>query len=219
MTDRPSSLLTPTQRNRLGRGFDDVGTAKRRRDQQRIRQRLAAGLEDYELLADFPDRQFELAFKNEDEDTIRRGLADAHRTLERIRIVNGLDRDEIVESARDREQDRVAESALVLRTRTDWRREFEDEIAAEYQPTRWKRLSDVLLKIGLVLLVFVSFLAVVAPEFTNGVGSLPGIVGAGVLTMGLLIVAVRSVKYDIVPAVRAFRKDPHNVLRTVWDQM
>ncbi|UPM42307.1 hypothetical protein [Halocatena salina] len=219
MTDRSSSLLTPAQRDRLGRNFDDVDAAKRRRDQQRIRQRLNAGIEDYELLAELPDRQFELAFKDRQEDHIRRGLADAYRTLERIRTVHELDRDKILQLARERDRDRTDDSALTLRTRADWRCEFEDEIASQYQPTRWKRLSDVLLKIGLALLIFVSFLAVIAPDFTNGLGSIPGIVGAGVLAVGLLIVGLRSVKYDVVPMVRALYEDPRRSLRTVWEQM
>lgn len=219
VTDRPSSLLTPTQRDRLGRGFDDVDTAKRRRDQQRIRQRLDASIEDYELLAGLPDRQFELTFNDRQEDDIRRGLADAYRTLERIRTVHELDRDKILQLARERDRDRADDSALTLRTRADWRREFEDEIASQLQPTRWKRLSDVLLKIGLALLVFVSFLAVIAPDFTNGLGSIPGIVGASVLVVGLLIVGLRSVKYDIVPMVRALYEDPRGYLRSAWDQM
>jgi len=218
VTDRPSSLLTPTQRDRLGRDFDDVDTAKRRRDQQRIRQRLDASLDDYALLAALPDRQFELACRDREPEELRRGVADAYRTIERIRTVHELDRDETLRVARERDRDR-ADDPLPLRTRADWRREFEAEIAAQHRPTRWKRLSDALLKIGLALLLAVSFLAVVAPDFTNGVGSIPGIVGAVLLAAGLLVVGVRSVKYDVLPAVRALSQNPQEALRTVWDRV
>lgn len=228
MDDRPSSLLTPTQRERIADEFDAVDDAKQRRDERKIRRRIAGGLRDYELLADYPDHQFELTFADRDPETLRRELADAHRTLEHIRVVHEIDRDTVVETARERERaaaDGATEDRsdspddLALRTRADWRRELEAEIAEQYRPTRWRRLSDALLKLGTALLVVVSMMAVVLPGFTNGPGATVGIVGAGVLFGGLVIVGLRSVKYDLLPAVRAIRDDPRDAVQRVWERV
>jgi hypothetical protein len=128
----------------------------------------------------------------------------------------------VIETARERRRS-VADASTTsldhLRTRDDWRRRLESELAAGYRPGRWKRLSDALLKIGLLLLSIVSLLAVVAPDFTNGVGSLPGIVGAGVLAGGLSIVGIRGVEYDLVPALWLLATDPSGALREVWEQL
>lgn len=227
MTDRPSSLLTPTQRDRIENDFDETDDAKRRRDERKIRRRVAAGLRDCELLADYPDRQFDLAFADHDPEDLRRELADAHRTLERIRTTNDLDYDSVVETARERE--RAADSStddtgerlddFAPRTRADWRQELESEIAADYQPTRWRRLSNGLLKLGTALLVVVSLMAVVVPNFTNGPGATVGIVGAGLVAGGLVIVGLRSVKYDLLPAARTLRDSPRDAVQRVWERV
>jgi len=223
MPDSAPSLLTRTQRDRVQSDFEDVASAKQRRDERKIRERVAAGIDDFELLADYPDRQFELAFEGRSEDELQTRLADVYLVVERIRALHNVDRDAMIETARERRRSMANESAkslenVQLRTRDDWRRTFESELAAEYRASRWKRLSDALLKIGLGLVVVVSLLAVVAPDFTNGVGSLPGIVGAGMLAGGLGIVGVRAVKYDLLPAVRQFVSDPTGALRDVWNQ-
>ena len=44
MSDKPAALLTKTQRDRVDNDFQSVDGAKRRRDQQRIRRRVAAGV-------------------------------------------------------------------------------------------------------------------------------------------------------------------------------
>ena len=62
MSRKSASLLTKTQRRRIREDFAGLEEAKVRRDQQRIRERLESGILDFELLADYPDRQFELAF-------------------------------------------------------------------------------------------------------------------------------------------------------------
>lgn len=170
------------------------------------------------------ERQFELAFADHDPEQLRRELADAHRTLERVRATTELSHDSVVETARERERSADGSAGadtddLALRTRADWRREFESEIAAEHRPTRWRRLSDALLKLGTALLVVVSLMAVVVPEFTNGPGSVVGIVGAGLLAGGLVIVGLRSVKYDLLPAARALRDSPRDAVRRVWERV
>ncbi|ELZ90133.1 hypothetical protein C440_17051 [Haloferax mucosum ATCC BAA-1512] len=224
MSDTVSALLTRTQRARIQSDFEDVEPAKRRRDQKKIRSRVAAGVADFELLATYPDRQYELAFDEQSNEALTADLADAYLTIERIRILNDIDRDDVITTAREHRRSAVDDGPdslddVRLRTRAERRRRIETELEAEYRPSRWKRLSDTLLKVGLALVAFVSVLAVVAPDFTNGFGSLPGIVGAGILFGGLAIVGVRAVKYDVLPAFRRILSDPVETLRTVWNQL
>ncbi|AFK19550.1 ABC transporter permease [Haloferax mediterranei ATCC 33500] len=223
MSDSVSSLLTRTQRERVQSAFEDVEPAKRRRDERKIRTRIAAGVSDFDLLVTYPDRQFELAFEDRANQELRSDLADAYLTIERIRVLTDIDRDAMIETAQERQRSATDEKTeslenVQLRTCDDWRRTIETELADEYRPSRWKRLSDTLLKIGVALLVFVSLLAVVAPDFTNGYGSIPGIVGAGILFSGLAIVGVRAVKYDVLPALRWVATDPSAAFRAFWDQ-
>jgi hypothetical protein len=127
----------------------------------------------------------------------------------------------VIETARERRRsvaDESTKSLDHLRTRDDWRRRLESELAAEYRPGRWNRLSDALLKTGLPLLTIVSLLAVLTPDFTDRVGSISGTVGAGVLAGGLSIVAIRGVEHDLVPALRLLATDPSEALREVWEQ-
>ncbi|RYJ14354.1 ABC transporter permease [Halogeometricum borinquense] len=223
MPDSVSSLLTRTQRERVQSEFDDVAPAKQRRDERKIRTRIEAGIDDFDLLVTYPDRQFELAFEDRTEADLRERLADAQLTIERIRTLHDIDRDAVVEAAQERQRSVSTDAAATLdevrlRTHDEWRRRFEAEFAAEYRPTKWKRLSDALLKIGVVLLLIVSLLAVVAPGVTNGPVNIVGIVGAVLLSGGLGIVSVRAVKYDLLPAIRRLRADPSGALRAVWDQ-
>ncbi|RRJ34003.1 hypothetical protein [Halocatena pleomorpha] len=60
MDERPVSLLTKTQRQRLQNEFADVDTDAKQRDQRLIRQRVQAGVLDFRLLATYPDRQYSL---------------------------------------------------------------------------------------------------------------------------------------------------------------
>ncbi|QIB72804.1 ABC transporter permease [Halogeometricum borinquense] len=223
MPDSVSSLLTRTQRERVRSEFDNVAPAKQRRDERKIRTRIEAGIDDFDLLVTYPDRQFELAFEDRPKSELRERLADAQLTIERIRTLHDIDRDAVVEAAQERQRSVNPDAAATLdevrlRTHDGWRRRFESEFAAEYRPTWWKRLSDALLKLGVLFLLIVSLLAVVAPDFTNGPGSIVGIVGAVLLFGGLGIVAVRAIKYDLLPALRRLRADPSGALRAVWDQ-
>lgn len=224
MPDSVPSLLTQTQRERIRSEFADVEAAKRRRDQRKIRTRIDAGLADFELLAEYPTEQLETAFTDRSESDLRTSLADAYLTLERIREIHGIHRDEMIETAQ--EHKRLAPDEAVgmvgeqpFRTSNDWYQHFETEIADEYRPSWWKRISDILLKIGFALLIAVSVLAVVTPNFTNGPGSIIGITGAVFLFCGLVILSVRSVKYDLLPFFREFRDNPSETLQTIWSRL
>ncbi|WP_313694978.1 ABC transporter permease [Halorarum halobium] len=223
MADPVPSILTRTQRDRLRSAFEGVDGAKRRRDERKIRARVSAGVDDFELLVEYPDRQFELAFQEHSQAELRARLADATLTVERIRALHDVDRESVVEAARDRRAEVDADDTATLervplRTREERREHVAVELADEYRPGRWKRISDALLKVGLALVALVSLLAVVAPDFTQGLGSVPGIVGAGLLVAGLGIVGVRGVKYDLLPAARRSISDPAGTARAVWDR-
>lgn len=224
MSDEPASLLTRTQRERIREEFADVGRAKQRRDRQKIRTRVAAGLSDFGLLVDYPDREFELAFEDVDDEQLIEMLADATLTVERIREIRGVDRDDVVAVADDRRTDLANDATeslndVDLRTSAERRREAEAEVADRFRPSRWKRRSDALLKLGLLLLVPASVLAVVAPETADGLaGGVPGVVGAVSLVAGLAVVGVRGVKHDLLPALRRLAADPRGAARDLWDR-
>lgn len=102
MKRKSASLLTKTQRRRVREGFADVDDAKRRRDQQRIRDRVQSGLADFRLLDDYPDDQLAGALEDADEADLVESLAAAHLTLERARTLQGVDRERVVRTARER---------------------------------------------------------------------------------------------------------------------
>ncbi|WP_128476013.1 ABC transporter permease [Halorussus pelagicus] len=225
MADEPASLLTETQRRRVHDDFAESAPAKRRRDQRKIRSRVAAGMDDFRLLANYPDRQFELAFEEVSDEELARTLADARLTVERVRELHHIDPDEVAELAADRRRELVGEEtrsldALEFRTTEQQRRETEAAVADGMEPTRWKRLADGLLKLGLLFLVPASLLAVVAPELANGpAGGVPGVVGGVALVTGLAIVGFRAVKHDVMPAVRRLRSDPRGLVSDLWNQI
>ncbi|WP_435180114.1 ABC transporter permease [Halorussus sp. AFM4] len=225
MTDEPASLLTRTQRERIRSDFAEVGQAKQRRDRQKIRARVAAGLADFELLAGYPDREFELAFEDVDDERLVEILADATLTVERIRELRAIDRDDVAAAADDRRTDLAGDSTeslegADLRTLAERRREAEAAVADRFRPSRWERRSDALLKLGLLFLVPASILAVVAPEVADGLaGGIPGVVGAVSLVAGLAIVGVRGVKHDLVPTLCRFTANPRGFVRDLWNQL
>jgi hypothetical protein len=95
VSDRSASILTKTQRRRLANDFEEVDGTKRRRDRQKIRDRVAAGLTDFEYLVDYPDEQLELALDDLDDEEIAAILADTHVLAERIRLLRDIDEDVI----------------------------------------------------------------------------------------------------------------------------
>ncbi len=102
MDDRSASLLTKTQRQRIVNEFADVTTEAKGRDQRLIRQRIQAGLQDFRLLSSYPDRQFELALGDLSEEQLRRALVDTQLTIERIRVLNGFDREQLLSDTHNR---------------------------------------------------------------------------------------------------------------------
>ena len=81
-----------------------VDGAKRRRDRQRIRRRVAAGVDDFAHLVEYPDDQLEAAFNSYDDEHLVRALADMRVVSERVRLLHGIERDAVLRRAQARTQ-------------------------------------------------------------------------------------------------------------------
>ncbi|MFC7078253.1 hypothetical protein [Haloarcula halophila] len=130
MSDEPASLLTKNQRERVADGFESVQGAKRRRDRQRVRRRVAAGVEDFGYLLDYPDDQLAAAFDDRDDEAVERALAEMRIVSERIRLVHGLDQEDVVAQARERLRETDTDERT-LETVELWTRE---EVKAGLRP-------------------------------------------------------------------------------------
>jgi hypothetical protein len=228
MSDEPASLLTKTQRERIANGFRSVTGAKRRRDRQRIRERVAAGVRDFQYLVDYPDEQLAAAFEDADGEAVARALADARVVNERIRLLHDVDREAVVARARDRlraaETDDGSLSRVELRTRAEIEAAVAAELEAEYEPSVWQYRSEVALKLGSalalpgVLLIPVPFGAV--PTAIDGALAFVALAfGGPLLAFGLSVLLARSVKHDLAPALRALADDPSGTVRRLWDRL
>ncbi|MFC7140472.1 hypothetical protein ACFQMA_11605 [Halosimplex aquaticum] len=250
MGGRSASLLTKKQRDRIREGFDEMSEEKIRRDQQRIRDRLRSGLLDFHVLADYPDRQLELAFGDVSEEELGAALADGRLVLERVGELRGVDPDDVTARAR-RRADRVAEESadcasldgLDLRTRAEIRREAEEALREEFEPNRWDRRADALLKLATGAAAPV--LAVAVAEWVTTRALLSGSAATvAALYLSLLVLfaalsgvfcikAAQGLKYNVIPAGRSLRRDPTAVarsalalirrpgqtLQTVWEEL
>ena len=228
MSDKPAALLTKTQRDRVTNGFESVDGAKRRRDQQRIRRRVAAGIDDFAHLVEYPDDQLEAAFASDDDEHLVRALADMRVVSGRVRLLHGIERDAVLRRARTRT--RTAErgnrtlSELEFRTDEEVRSELEAELEAEYAPDAWKRRSELALKTGSLLalpgvaLIPTPYGAV--PLAIDGALTFVALVFAGpLLAFGLGILLLRSIRDDIIPGLRAVGTDPIGAVRRIWEEL
>ncbi|WP_135852224.1 ABC transporter permease [Halorussus salinus] len=155
MSRKSASLLTKTQRRRLRNDFEELNENKKRRDQQRIRDRLQAGTFDFRLLADLSDRQLELAFDDASDEELRAALSDAYLTVERIRELREYDRDDLIETARVRRDEYAADgddagslATLELRTEAEVRDATETETEARLTGSRWTKYANAVMALG-----------------------------------------------------------------------
>jgi hypothetical protein len=226
MSDKPAALLTKTQRNRMENGFQSVDGAKRRRDRQRIRRRVAAGVDDFAHLVEYPDDQLEAAFDSYDDEHLVRALADMRVVSERVRLLHGIERDAVLRRARTRtrtaERGERTVSNLEFRTDQETRSAVRAELEAEYAPDDWKRRSELALKIGsLLALPGVSLIPVpygVVPLAIDGALVFVALFfGGPLLAFGLGILLLRSIRDQITPGLRAFGADPIGTVRRMWN--
>jgi hypothetical protein len=220
---KPASLLTKTQRSRICAGFAEQDDHQRRRDQQQIRERIQAGVTDFKLLVDYPDRQFELAFDSLDDEAMTVALADARLVTERLRALRGIERSAVVRRANERadevspdlEGESIDEVELVEAAR--YRQQGRAAAEAEYG-NRWDQRADSLLKTAAVaaLPLLVGWFADTVTEQNllatrAGVGIIMALSALVVLTAVaavFLVKGTQALKHDIVPAVKRFRQDP-----------
>lgn len=230
MSRRSASLLTKTQRRRLRNDFEDLDEAKKRRDQQRIRDRLRAGTLDFRLLADVPDEQLELAFDDASDEELRDALSDAYLTVERVRELRGYDREELVENARTRAEARAADgddlrslAGLDLRTRTEVRARAESETEARLVGNRWTGYANGLMALGAVGFVVSAVLWTADQLFGTSLwAGNDGLVAVVFLLIFLgvtgwtLVMGANVLKHDVGPFLRRLTRDPHRTLRDAW---
>lgn len=228
MSDEPASLLTKNQRELVADGFESVQGAKRRRDRQRVRRRVATGVEDFGYLLSYPDDQLAAAFDDHDDEAVKRALAEMRIMNERIRLVHSLDQEDVVAQARERlgetDVDERTIKSIELWTREEVESGVAAELKAEYEPSAWKRRSELALKVGTVLalpgllLIPVPFGAV--PRAVDGAFAFVALVfGGPALAFGLSILLARSVKYDLVPVMRRFADDPAGTVWELWNRL
>lgn len=234
MDDRPASLLTKTQRRRVRNEFADLSEQKRRRDERQIRERVAAGLLDFRVLAAYRDAQYELVVEDLPEDELRAALADATLVLERVRELKGLDRESVRLRARDRADDLTAESSdlrslddVELRTEAEIRREARAAVREQFEANPWDERADGLLKLTASATVPL-FVTLLVDSTTSG--DLLGTSAAAAVLVYLcslavvaalagvfLIKAAQALKHDVLPAIRTLRRDPAGALGSVLD--
>jgi hypothetical protein len=227
---KPASLLTKTQRARIRSAFAEQDEQQRRRDQQQIRERIRAGVTDFDLLADYPDRQLEIAFDDLGDEAITAALADARLVTERLRALHDIERETVVQ--------RASERALELSSELDGESIDEVELvpAATYRQqgraaaeatheNRWDERADSLLKtaaVAVLPLLVGWFVDTVTAQNLLATRAEVGIVMAlsalVVLTTVagvFLIKGTQALKHDIIPVIRRFRQNPAAVIDSV----
>ncbi|UPW02247.1 hypothetical protein M0R88_09180 [Halorussus gelatinilyticus] len=221
MSRKSASLLTKTQRRRLGNDFEDLSESKKRRDQQRIRDRLRAGTFDFRLLADLPDRQLELAFDDASDEELRAALSDAYLTIERVRELRAYDRDELIATARSRRDEYAADGddlrsldELELRTETEVRDAAETETEQRLTESRWTKYANAVMALGAVGFAFSAVLWSLDQLFGTSLWAGNNALVAAVFVLvflGLsgwtLIMGANVLKHDVSPYVRRLLDD------------
>lgn len=211
MADKPASLLTKTQRKRLGEDFEGIGGAKRRRDQRQIRERLAAGLSDVSYFLDYPRDQIDTALSDDDSGEVARSVADLRLFAERVRQTRDIDESAVARAASERDTDVTLPEAP---TST----KMGGNVSDRY--TVWHRRAERLLLVGTGFLLLALAVTILAPDAASGpVGGIPAVIAIVTLPAGLLIVTVRCLKHDLVPVIRALAADPSAPLRRLWSDL
>lgn len=227
MAGKSASLLTKTQRNRIQDDFDELTEEKQRRDQQRIRERIKSGLFDFQLLADYPDQQFELSFNDTSGDELQAALIDTYIVAERLRELHDIDQAELITEARTRAEALSNTTSgtetldqIDFRTEAEIRRQTEAEIEERLGTGRWDKRADRLAKLGASAFIPLAIIGVVDWYVSgNLLKAAAPIWGFLVLLLSvsligwLLIVAAQALKYDIFPVLLKLVRDPKTTVR------
>lgn len=225
-----ASLLTKTQRRRIGDGFEDLDDDARSRDERRIRERFAAGLGDLGRLVDYPDDQLALAVEDIDDETLVTALADGRVLLDRVAEVRGLDCERVVGRADERAiaaAESPTDTASLARLDFETETERRERFASEHGDTSvWDRRANRLLQFAAWL--FLPAVVLWIPDALLGmetlsrftlVWALPAIVGVAPAFVGLSIKLLKSLKYGVLPGVRRLVREPEQVTESVREQL
>jgi flagellar motor switch protein FliG len=223
MTRKLASLLTQTQRNRMKDDFDELTEEKKRRDQQRIRERIRSGVFDFHLLADHPDRQFALTFNDTSRDELRAALADTTLVVERLRELHDIDRSELINETRIRAEtlsetttDTETLGRTKLRTPAEIQRRTEAEVEERLGTGLWDKRANRLAKLAASTFVPVALIGM----YDAYIGEITRITPFGSLFVlllvllsvsligWLLIVIAQTLKYDIFPFFMKLSENP-----------
>jgi hypothetical protein len=228
MAGKSASLLTQTQRNRIQDDFEELTEEKQRRDQQRIRERVRAGLADFQLLADYPDRQFALAFDDTSEEELQDALADTTIVIERLCELHGIERAQIIDEARTHAETFSETSVEVgslgsidLRTDDEIQRQAETEVEERLGTSIWDKRADRLAKLAASTFIPVALIGAYSAYINEVIDASPVAFPylillyllAASLIGWLLITAAQTVKYDLAPALAKLNRNPKAVVR------
>lgn len=223
-----ASLLTKTQRKRIRNGFTDLSGSKKRRDKQRIRIRIAAGVEDFHLLVDYPDEQLQMAFEEYDDDQLADSLADCQLVIERVREVRGINSGTV----RKRVRDRVSEANEGVSVEPSLRQLADSPLAVEdLAPddrggqSLWSQRANRLFKLAACLLfpVVPFWLADLTLDTTLLTDFAPWWVAFAAFAftangLGLAVKFTQFMKYDAVPALTLFLKSPRSAVLSFFNR-
>lgn len=180
MAGKSASLLTKTQRNRIRNDFGDLDEEKKRRDQQRIRGRVRSGFLDFQLLADYPDRQFALMFDDVSDEELRAALVDTTIVVERLREQYDIDRQELIEEVRthigeysDTTEETRSLERIDLRTAAEIRQQTKDDLAEQFGPGQWDKRANGLMKLGVSAFVLIISIRLVEMAVVGNVTQRP----------------------------------------------
>jgi hypothetical protein len=230
---KSAALLTQTQRTRIQSDFDELAEDEKRRDQQRIRERIRSGILDFHLLTEYPDRQFTLAFDDVPDD-LRTALADNYLVIERLRELHGYDRAAMIEEARNRPTDASETTAPVtsldridLQTPAEVRRQIETEVEERLGGGRWDVWASRLVKLGVGAFIPLALFVL----YQISVGEIPEISLFNSLMAVLLllvyvtflgwlfIMGAKAVKYDLLPLVKKLSRQSDELARAVFEKL
>ncbi|MFH5797255.1 hypothetical protein [Haladaptatus sp. CMAA 1911] len=234
MAGKSASLLTKTQRNRIQNDFSELDEEKKHRDQQRIRNRVRSGILDFQLLADYPDRQFALMFDDVPDDELQAALADTTIVIERLRELSGIEREELVEEVRahvgggsDVTEDTRTFEQIDLQTVAEIRRQAEDDLADQFGAGRWDKRANGLMKLGvsafipIVLMMLIPYTTQISlshPVLTISFTALAFLL-FGSAVGWLLITTAQSLKYNIFPFLVELAKNPETAMRGAFTKV
>lgn len=232
MAGKSASLLTKTQRTRIRDDFADLDEEKKRRDQQRIRERIKSGLLDFQLLVDYPDRQLEMAFDELSDDELRMALASTTIVVERLRELNDIDRERLIQEGRtqtDDYSDPVHASTLKqidLQTTEEIRSQTKAEVEEELEENHWDQRANRLAKLSVAFFLPFPLLAsyhVLVREINLEIFDFLAISFGPAFILCALgwfgIEAAKVLKYDIIPVCVRFRRDPKAFIKDTFKNL